>query len=83
VHEQAVARRQRREQVFRAPCQLESGGAGQPLPESTGKRRAQVGPAQLHAVDARAHEHRFELPSHGLDFRELRHAIRISRPLQL
>jgi hypothetical protein len=55
VHQQRLTRRQRRDEVLRAPIERRHGLTGEPLDESACERPPQIRASQIHGDDAAAH----------------------------
>src|SRR6187551_3052721 len=75
MHDQRVAGRQDREEIFAAPRQGLNGVTAQAPRESGGEWFTEIGAIEHDAREARAGHRRFEAPADALDFRQLRHLI--------
>ncbi len=73
VHHQGVAPVERPEQVLGPPLKSVDPGAGEPLDEPLGQRKAQVWPARLDPLQPRPLQGRLQAASDRLDFRKLGH----------
>jgi hypothetical protein len=73
VNEERFAGAERRQQVLATAADGLNGVAGQPGDEIRWKRPAQIRPAELDAIDARAAGRAFEHPADRFDFGEFGH----------
>ena len=80
MHQQHLAGRDIRQQVFGAPADAADGLALEPVGEVLRKRKAQVRPARLDAHEARALHHGLQAAAHGFDFGKLGHASLRGQP---
>jgi hypothetical protein len=73
MHQQHLAGRDIRQQIFRAPADAADGLTLEPVGEILRERKAQVRPARLDAHETRALHHRLQAAAHGFDLGKLGH----------
>ena len=75
MHQQHIAGGEIDQEIFGTAADPGDGLALQPCREVGRQRPAQIAPARLHGLEARALHDGLEAPPHRLDFRKLRHGM--------
>ena len=83
MHDQHVARRELREQIFAAPPERLDGLAFELLGEVRGQRPAQVAAPRLDLLEARAFHDRLQAAADGFDLGKFRHGGAAAHELTL